>query len=147
VAAASFDAIVLTEVLEHVPDPPAVLVELVLRPGGRLFLTVPSCGRCMSLPHDYFRYTDAGLRALLERAGFESVKIQACSDSFTTVAALLRNIGSVTGRDPSDGRDAAREKAAEILAELADHVEALGPLDVDRALPLGFAASATRSAA
>jgi hypothetical protein len=40
------------------------------------------------------------------------------------VAALLRNIGSVTGRDPSDGRDAAREKAAEILAELADHVGA-----------------------
>lgn len=86
-AAASFDAIVLTEVLEHVPDPPAVLVDLALRPGGRLFLTVPSCGRCMSLPH------------------------------------------------------------AEILAEIADHVEALGPLDVDRALPLGFAASATRSAA
>jgi hypothetical protein len=89
------------------------------------------------LPHDYFRYTDAGLRALLERAGFESVEIQASSDSFTTVAALLRNIGSVTGRDPSDGRDAARKKAAEVLAELADHVEALGSLDVDRALPLG----------
>jgi SAM-dependent methyltransferase len=149
VADASFDAVVLTEVLEHVPDPPAVLAELarILRPGGRLLLTVPFAWPLHELPHDYFRYTNAGVRALLERSGFAAVEIRPTSDSFTTVAALLRNLGSVSGRDPTDGRDAAREEAAEVLAELADHVEGLAPLDVDRALPLGYAVSAVRGGA
>jgi SAM-dependent methyltransferase len=148
VADASFDAVVLTEVLEHVPDPPAVLAELarILRPGGRLLLTVPFVWPLHELPHDYFRYTEAGLRALLDRSGFSAVDINPSSDSFTTLAALLRNVGSVVGRDPTDGRDAARDDAAEALAQLADQIEALAPLDVERALPLGFIASAVRSA-
>jgi SAM-dependent methyltransferase len=39
----SLDAIVCTEVLEHVTDPPAVLDEFarLLKPGGKLFLTAP----------------------------------------------------------------------------------------------------------
>ncbi len=40
---ASFDAVMCTEVLEHVPDPVAALKELtrVLRPGGYLLITAP----------------------------------------------------------------------------------------------------------
>ena len=40
----SFDAVLLTQVLEHVPEPGPVLSELrrVLRPGGRLYLTRPA---------------------------------------------------------------------------------------------------------
>ena len=38
-----YDAVVINQVLEHVPDPLAVLIELrrILRPGGRLIYTAP----------------------------------------------------------------------------------------------------------
>ncbi len=41
----SFDAILCTEVLEHLPDPNAAIREFsrLLRPGGRLILTAPFC--------------------------------------------------------------------------------------------------------
>jgi ubiquinone/menaquinone biosynthesis C-methylase UbiE len=43
-ADSSFDAVISCETIEHVPDPRRAVRELsrVLRPGGRLFLTVPN---------------------------------------------------------------------------------------------------------
>jgi SAM-dependent methyltransferase len=142
----SCDAVLLTEVLEHIPEPLAVLRELrrILRPGGRLVLTVPFVWQLHELPHDYYRFTDAGLRSLLDRAGFVDVEVHARNDCFTTVAQLLRNLDDVMGRDPTDGLDDRREEAGQVLAELADQVEALAPLDAQRILPLGYAATAAR---
>lgn len=42
----------------------------VLRPGGRLILTVPFAWDEHEQPHDFARYSSFGLRALLERCGF-----------------------------------------------------------------------------
>src|SRR4051812_33310797 len=60
---ASMDAVVCTQVLEHVPAPLAVLTEInrILRPGGSVFLTAPLTWELHELPHDYFRYTGPGL--------------------------------------------------------------------------------------
>jgi len=69
---ASFDGVLCSEVLEHVFTPEEFLGEIsrVLRPGGRLLLTVPFVWDEHEQPHDFARYTSFGLRAVLERAGF-----------------------------------------------------------------------------
>jgi hypothetical protein len=43
-----------------------------------------------------------------------------------------------------DGLDPRREEAAVTLEALAAQVAALAPLDVERSMPLGYAAVATR---
>jgi SAM-dependent methyltransferase len=69
---ASFDAVFCAQVLEHEREPAAVVAELyrVLRPAGTLLLTAPHLSRLHDLPHDYYRFTGEGLRALAAAAGF-----------------------------------------------------------------------------
>jgi SAM-dependent methyltransferase len=68
----TFDTVLSLEVFEHVPDPDGMLAEMhrVLRPGGRLLVTVPFLSQQHALPYDFWRYTPQGLRAMLEQAGF-----------------------------------------------------------------------------
>jgi SAM-dependent methyltransferase len=53
---ASLDAILCSEVFEHVIDPPAVLNEFarLLRPGGQLWLTAPLLSHLHMEPYHYF---------------------------------------------------------------------------------------------
>lgn len=68
---ASFDTVVMLEVLEHVELPQAALSEAsrVLRPGGRLLLTMPFLYPMHDEPHDYQRYTTHGLKREIHSAG------------------------------------------------------------------------------
>jgi hypothetical protein len=128
-----------------VPDPAAVARELhrILRSGGHAYLTVPLVWELHELPHDYFRYTEGGLRHLLESAGFEVLGVEPRNDCFSTLAQLMLNVRHVAGSAP-DGLDERREAAAELLTELAEQVAQLAPLDAQRILPLGYAATARR---
>jgi SAM-dependent methyltransferase len=87
VADAEADVLMATETLEHVVDPASFLLEAkrVLRPGGRLILTVPFAARWHYIPHDYWRFTPSGLRILLENAGFDGIEIYGRGNE-TTVA-------------------------------------------------------------
>lgn len=57
---------ILTQVLEHVPNPPAVIAELnrVLKPGGVLLLSVPLNGPLHGEPWHFFQFTHYGLAEL-----------------------------------------------------------------------------------
>ena len=142
----SFDAAILTQVLEHVPDPAAVLREIarLLKPGGDLFLTAPLAWEMHELPYDYFRYTDPGLRSLAEAAGLEVVAVESRNGAFSTLAQLLRNLDSVIGR-ADDGLNDLRLDAAQSLAAVADRIEGLDALDTRGVFPLGFALHARRT--
>lgn len=138
---ASFDVVLATQLLEHVPAPEAVLAEIarVLRPGGALHLTVPLAWELHELPHDYRRFTPAGLRVLLEGAGFAAIAVHGRTDAFSTLAQLVLNARWMIAED-----DAGRAEAHALLSEVSARLAALAPLDARRTLPLGFTASARR---
>lgn len=75
VADASFDAVLSTQVLEHVADPAKYLAEChrVLRPGGRLLLSTHGLMVYHPDPVDLWRWTSAGLRHAVEDAGLHVV--------------------------------------------------------------------------
>jgi SAM-dependent methyltransferase len=143
VADASFDAVLCTQVLEHVPDPLAVLSELhrVLVGGGRLLATVPFAWEEHEQPHDYFRYTRYGIAHLLEEAGFEQLEVRPRTDCFTTLAQLVLNAAWVMG-SKADGLDGLREDARATLIEMSGALAAFAPLDATMIFPLGFTVAA-----
>jgi SAM-dependent methyltransferase len=145
VESSSIRLVLCTQVLEHIADPGQVLHEClrVLESGGRLALTVPLVWPLHELPHDYYRYTGAGVEHLLTQAGFVDIAIRARNDSFTTLAQLMLNVGSMMGRAP-DGLDGHREQVQKIMSLLADQVARFAALDVNRILPLGYTALAHR---
>ena len=76
----SFDLVLCTEVLEHVPDPAGVVKELsrLLRPGGTLLLTAPLGSGLHQAPyHFYGGYTPFWYRKTLQEAGFDHIEIEA----------------------------------------------------------------------
>ena len=89
------DTLVSFQVMEHLPEPEMFLVEChrVLSPGGQLFLTTPFMWHVHEAPHDYFRYTTYGLRYLLEKAGFNDIRIRPLS-GYWTMAVLKFNFYS-----------------------------------------------------
>jgi len=73
-----FDAVLCNQVLEHVFEPDEFVREIarVLKPGGRLLLTVPFVWDEHEQPRDYGRYSSFGVRSLLERHGFALLRQQ-----------------------------------------------------------------------
>lgn len=59
----SFDTIVLSDVLEHVPEPELLWREMtrVLAMNGKIVLNVPFYYAIHAHPHDYYRYTNFAL--------------------------------------------------------------------------------------
>ncbi len=70
----AFDLVICTQMLEYAPDPGRVIAEIyrVIRPGGRLFLSVPAIYPGDS-SQDRWRFLPPGLRDLL--SAFQEVKI------------------------------------------------------------------------
>lgn len=87
----SVDSAMATEVLEHCPDPGAVLREAfrVLRPGSPLFITVPFLWPLHDVPYDEYRYTPFALRRLLEGAGFTDITVRPLGGWDASLAQLL----------------------------------------------------------
>ena len=143
----SVDAIVCTQVLEHVPEPRAVLDEFhrLIRPDGRLWVTTPLTWYLHEQPYDYYRYTSHGLLYLLDRAGFVDIEIKPMNDSFSTLAQLVSHLGYMMGRQP-DGYDDQREIISTTMTRLSTLIGSFSNFDMQWILPISFAASATRPA-
>ena len=89
----SFDAILSTQVLEHVADPALYLSEAhrLLRPGGRILVSTHGTFIYHPDPEDYWRWTAAGLRAALEHAGFRVVRVEGMLGLLPTGLQLVQD--------------------------------------------------------
>jgi SAM-dependent methyltransferase len=87
----SYDHVICTQVLEHVPDPQKVIHEFwrVLKPNGTLWLSTPLFYEEHMPPHDFFRYTQFGLQRMLTNAGFEVKQIEWLEGYYGTLSYQL----------------------------------------------------------
>jgi SAM-dependent methyltransferase len=81
-----FDAILCTEVLEHVHDYRLLVDEMyrVLKPGAIGVITVPWSARYHYIPNDYFRYTPSTLQLVF--SSFSNVEILARGNAFSVIS-------------------------------------------------------------
>ena len=87
----TYDVVRLSEVLEHVRDPVAVLKEMrrVIKPDGDLLATVPFIYRIHGPDTDWHRFTPARLTDDLESTGFRVVSLVALGSLYSTVVDLI----------------------------------------------------------
>lgn len=77
--------------LEHVFNPDQFLGEIfrVLKPEGVTLLTMPFVWDEHEQPHDFARYSSFGIKALMEKHGFEIVEQRKSVDDIRVVFQLL----------------------------------------------------------
>jgi SAM-dependent methyltransferase len=87
----SFDSALCNQVLEHVFNPDEFLSEIyrVLKPSGKLLLTVPFVWDEHEQPYDYARYSSFGLRFLLEKNGFHVLEQKKIGGDATIIFQLI----------------------------------------------------------
>jgi len=87
-----YNAIISTEVLEHVEYPQKVVNEFyrILRKNGKIFLTVPQGWRVHQEPYNFYNFTCYGLRSLLKNDGFKKFKITQKVGYFWFLADAIR---------------------------------------------------------
>jgi SAM-dependent methyltransferase len=90
----TFDTVLATQVLEHLPDPGAFLRDAcrVLKTGGSLILTFPHVSPLHEEPRDYYRYTEHGSRHLCEVSGFQMRELIPMGGGWLTVGYLIREM-------------------------------------------------------
>ena len=85
------DTIVSFQVMEHLPDTALFLSEIhrVLRPGGRVYITVPFMWHVHEAPYDFYRFTRYGLEHLLDKHGFVDISIEETTGVWQTVVLKM----------------------------------------------------------
>jgi SAM-dependent methyltransferase len=83
-----YDTIILSDVLEHIPEPKSLISELfrVMNPEGILFINVPFYYCIHEAPNDYYRYTKYALQRFLTENNFHILEITPIGGSIEVFA-------------------------------------------------------------
>ncbi len=98
VPSASYDAIMCTEVFEHIPDPLLALKEFsrLLKKEGYLIITAPFCSLTHFSPyHFYTGFNRYFYETYLPKLGFKIIEIKANGNYFEYLAQEIRRIPEV----------------------------------------------------
>lgn len=141
--------VVLTEVLEHLPDAILALREIrrVLKPDGMLVFTVPlTYGEHDWI--DFHRWTEQGLRQILDETGFSVGALERKGGIFRTIAAFIDQVPYELLVDEPVGFEAMRGSARirlalsvaiqMLLTPLVWSIAAMDRIDRHRRFTLGF---------
>ena len=97
----SFDAILCSEVLEHIPDPTKALDEFarLLKPGGKLILTAPFASLVHFAPYHYCSgFSRYWYEHHLPQRGFQIEELTPNGDWFAYCQQELMRLGSMARR-------------------------------------------------
>lgn len=103
----TFDAIICTQVFEHLayPDKASKVLFQILKPGGVLLLTVPFINNIHYEPSDFRRFTPDGIRLTLEDAGFKIEKLEYGGNSMVATGGLLGMVQEDFTREELEVKD------------------------------------------
>jgi SAM-dependent methyltransferase len=87
----SYDSILCNAVLEHVPHPEEVMLELrrLLKSDGHIAISVPFLQPFHPTPFDFRRYTREGIEQLAARTGFRVIEMRAVHSLAQTLGWLV----------------------------------------------------------
>jgi SAM-dependent methyltransferase len=87
----SFDGVITTQVLEHVLDADALILEMfrVIKPGGELVLSLPFVWQEHEEPYDFLRFSTFGISNSLNKFGFEVISMSKDTSAIESLAVLL----------------------------------------------------------
>jgi SAM-dependent methyltransferase len=94
-AVGEFDIVIAEQVFEHIlyPDLGASSVFQMLRPGGIFIIDTPFLLKVHAYPLDLYRWTQDGIRTLLERAGFSTIQTGSWGNRRCIIKDLTPGLG------------------------------------------------------
>jgi len=89
----SFDGVICTQVLEHVPNAQSLLEEMnrVVKLGGGLIISLPFIWQEHEEPYDFTRFTSFGITELLRGNGFEIKCIVKDTGAIEAIAVIFNS--------------------------------------------------------
>ena len=106
-----YDAVILSNVLEHVADPVELLqhISRILKPGGRLYVSCPNVNSWQKtifgkhwinwhVPFHIIHFSDQTLTQALEKGGFRIVTSRHCSPALWTAQSTIAKLFSQPGK-------------------------------------------------
>jgi len=116
----SFDAVLCTEVIEHIVNPIEAIREFsrLLKPGGQLILTAPFCSMTHFAPyHFYSGYNRFFYESVLPKEGFEIVEMVENGNYFEFLAQELKRMESIGIKYANTHQSQEVKQALEVLLD------------------------------